>query len=155
MAGDVTLGDLIRFKRTLAPSYAYATDTGTASRTLAAWQVVGATAAQPVLPASALGPDEVVNDNTGTLAGAANLTLPTAAAILAAMPNAYVGETFKFRVKNSSGGAFAYTVLTNTGLTLTGTMTVAQNTYRDLYFTVTGIGAAAALTVQNVGSGTA
>lgn len=155
MTGDVTLGALIRLKRTLAPVYYLAADTSIVAHTLAAWQVVGATAAQPVLPASSLGPDEVVVDLTGTLAAGAALTLPTAAAILAAMPNAYVGEQFKLRIKNDSSGAFSWTVTTNTGITLTGTATVAQATFRDFYVMITGVGANAAITVNNVGAGTA
>lgn len=92
---------------------------------------------------------------TGTLAGAVNLTLPTVAVLatqmqqLGAIP--FTGASFKFRVVNASAGAFAWTVVTNTGWTLVGTMSVAQNTWRDFVVNFTS---AAAATLTSVGTGT-
>lgn len=88
---------------------------------------------------------------TGTLAGAASITLPTAANLIAGIPNAGLGTSYRLRIINSSGGAFVWTVVTNTGLTLSGTLTIAQNTWRD--FDVI-IGSASTVTVQAVGTGT-
>ena len=91
---------------------------------------------------------------TGTLAGAANATLPTVATLLQQLPQAQVGSTYKLRIINSSSGAFAWTVVTNTGWgTLNGTMTIAQNTWRDFIVTITSVGSATA-TLQAVGTGT-
>lgn len=92
---------------------------------------------------------------TGTLGAGAALTLPTAANLLAALPAniqaAPIGTSFMLRIINASSGAFAWTVTTNTGWTLSGTMTVAQNTWRDFIATVTAVGA---ITLQSIGTGT-
>lgn len=89
---------------------------------------------------------------TGVLASGQNITLPTAAAIVAAIPGATVGMSYPLRIINTSGGAFSWTVVTNTGLTLTGTLTIAQNTFRDFYVTLTSL---TAVTVTARGVGTA
>ena len=91
--------------------------------------------------AQVAGAQDVTLECTGALGSGQALTLPTAAAIVAALPNAYVGKTYKLRIINRSAGAFAWTVTTNTGLTLTGTMTIAQNTYRDFVVTLTSLSA--------------
>ncbi|KVT62181.1 hypothetical protein WK54_07680 [Burkholderia ubonensis] len=62
-----------------------------------------------------------------------------------------VGLTWQLRVINSSGGAFAWTVTTNTGWTLGGSMGVNQNTFRDFVVTITS---ATTATIQSVGTGT-
>jgi hypothetical protein len=99
--------------------------------------------------AKVAGAQNVVLNLTGALgSGQRACTLPTAAQIVAAIPNAYVGQTYRLRIQNSSSGAFAWTVTTNTGLTLTGTMTVAQNTYRDFLVTLTSLTAVA---IQSLG----
>lgn len=94
---------------------------------------------------------ENILDLTGALAGAANVQSDTAANIIAAIPNAAVGTSVGLRIVNNSSGAFAWTLTAGTGVTLTGTMSVAQHTFRDFLITVTG---AAAVTIQNIGSGT-
>ena len=150
-----TLGGLMRMKKTIAPTYFYQTpDTATAGKTLAVWQIIGTSAAQPNLPAQYIGPDEVVVTMTGTLTAGANLQLPTASAITSALQNDYPGQTFKLRIRNLSAGAFAWTVTTNTGITLNGSVDIQQNAYRDFFITITGIGANAACTVQSIGGGT-
>ncbi len=55
------------------------------------------------------------------------------------------------RVINQSSGNFAWTVTTATGWTLTGTMTVAQNTFRDFMVSFTSK-TAAVLTSVGTGS---
>lgn len=99
--------------------------------------------------------DTVLN-LTGTLGAGAALTLPTVAVLIATLTpsQAVVGSSTLLRVINSSGGAFAWTVTTATGWTLNGTMTVAQNTWRDFILTLTNVGATPTATVQAVGTGT-
>lgn len=95
--------------------------------------------------------NEVTLDLTGTLGGGANAQLPTVANLVAAIPNAVAGQSYKLRIINSSSGAFTWTVTTNTGWTLNGTMTIAQNTWRDFYLTLTTTSAAV---LRAVGTGT-
>lgn len=122
-------------------SDAYNTNTSTAGTTLTAANVSGAVA-------------EVVLNMTGTLVGAANAQLPTVASLLAVLHATTVGTSFKLRIINSSSGNFAWTVTTNTGWTLNGTMSINQNTWRDFIVTVTGVGGSAAATLQSTGTGT-
>lgn len=93
---------------------------------------------------------------TGTLGAGAALTLPTVANLIAALPSAVqsspVGITWQLRILNTSSGAFAWTVTTNTGWTLNGSMVVAQNTFVDFVLTITS---ATTATLQRVGTGTA
>lgn len=84
--------------------------------------------------------------NTGTTP--ASLNLPTAAQIVAAIPNAKVGLTYMLNYRNGSGSANTATLTTNTGLTLTGTMTIAQNVTRTFQVTLTSL---TAVTFQSMG----
>jgi hypothetical protein len=88
---------------------------------------------------------------TGTLTGASNATLPTVANLIAALHAPTVGTSYRLRITNASSGAYTWTVLTATGWTLTGTMTVAQNTWREFVLTLTSLTAA---TLQSVAVGT-
>lgn len=99
--------------------------------------------------ANVIGADKVVFDNTGVTP--ANLQLPTAAALMAAYPAMQVGQAWELIVKNSSSGANTLTLTTNTGLTLTGTMTAVQNQGRMLIVTCTNNGATPTFTVQSFG----
>ena len=119
------------------PAVKYNTNAATSSTTLAAADISGG--------------NDVCLNLTGALAAGANATLPTVAALVAAIPNVQAGQSYNVRIINSSSGAFAWTVLTNTGWTLNGTMTVNQNTWRDFYVTFTSTTAA---TLQSVGTGT-
>lgn len=119
-------------------SFAYNTNTATSAVTLTAANITG-------------GLDEVTLNLTGTLAAGANATLPTVANLVAALPAPAAGQSYKLRIINSSSGAFSWTVTTNTGWTLNGTMTVADNTWREFYLTLTSLTAA---TLQSVGTGT-
>jgi hypothetical protein len=76
-------------------------------------------------------------ENTGTTP--ANLQFPTAANIVLAIPNAQVGQSYNLLVRNSSGSANTATITTNTGITLHGTMTIAQNVTRTFYVTLTSL----------------
>ena len=75
-------------------------------------------------------------------AGAINLTLPLATdldtAVGASAPN---NTSFDFSIINTSGGANAATVLTNTGWTLLGAMAVNQNVSGRFRARKTGAGA--------------
>lgn len=116
----------------------YNTNTATAGTTLTAANITGGAA-------------DVVLNLTGTLLGAANAQLPTVASLQAALHGASPGSSYWLRIMNTSAGAFAWTVTTNTGWTLGGTMSVAQNAYRDFIVTFTSLTAA---TLQAVGGGT-
>jgi len=59
------------------------------------------------------------------------------------------GWSYMLRITNSSGGTT--TLAAGTGVTLTGTMTMATNTFRDFVVTINNAGA---ITIQSVGSGT-
>lgn len=91
-------------------------------------------------------------DLPATLGAGASVTLPTVANLVAAMTSPMVGQSYTLRVINRSSATFAWTVLTNTGWTLNGLMTVNQNTFRDFVVTLTSLSAA---TLQTVGIGTA
>lgn len=137
MTGDVTIGALARIQLALGTNAKYNINTSTTSSTLTAANISGAF--------------DVVLNLTGTLGGAANATLPTVQALIAGLKNAVAGQSYNLRIINSSSGAFAWTVLTNTGWTLGGTMSINQNTYRDFIVT---FGAANTATLQAVGTGT-
>jgi len=125
------------------PNAAYNTDTSTAAHTVVAAKLTG-------------GASQVTLAMTGALTVAATATTDTATNIVAAIPTAqrYVGSSYKLRVINESSGAFAWTIAGGTGVTITGTATVAQNTWREFQVSITALGATPAVTFQNVGTGT-
>lgn len=75
---------------------------------------------------------------SGPASVARNYQLPTAANLIAAMPEMDVGDTFAFIL--CSTGAGAITVTTNTGITLSGNVTAAAGGSR--WFVVEKTGAA-------------
>lgn len=101
---------------------------------------------------AAMGPARLVTLNlTGALGAGAALTLPTVALLVAQLAGFGVAlYSSRLRIINSSGGAFAWTVTTAAGWTLTGTMTIAQNTFRDFDLSLQSL---AAGTLQQVGTG--
>jgi len=83
-------------------------------------------------------------------AGAARADLlPTAAAMILAMNKPAIGASFEFVIRNTASAANSITVTTNTGLTLSGTMTIAQNNSRRFKLVVTG---SAAVTIYSLGT---
>lgn len=101
-------------------------------------------------PSTKLG---TMNATTGSLAagaitGADHVTLissnatpgaqlvRTAAQMLADTPNGKVGEPWRFRVVNTGAGTFTLTADGGATVTLSGTMTVLQNTWRDFVATL-------------------
>lgn len=121
-------------------SAAYTTASNTTGFTASAAQVTGGLASVDL----AL---------TGTLGAGANITTPTAAAIVAALHCPTVGTSYRLRITNRSGGAFSWTVVAGSGITLNGTATIAQNTWREFVMTVTNA-ATPAVTMQSVAVGT-
>jgi hypothetical protein len=88
---------------------------------------------------------------TGTLGAGKAITLPLVTDLVAAIPAAQVGQSYRLRIINESSANFAWTVTTNTGWTLTGTMTIAQNTWREFVVTLVSLTTA---TLQSVAVGT-
>lgn len=119
------------------PSTQYAAATNTSGFTATGAQVAGAA--------------DVTLNLTGAMGADANIQLPAAVDLVAAIPNARAGMSFKLRIINSSSVNHVWTATTNTGLTLNGTMTMAQNTFRDFYVTLTSLTAVA---IQAIGTGT-
>jgi hypothetical protein len=108
-----------------------------------------ATSGATLTAANIFGSADVTLDLTGSLGGAANLQMPTVAALIAAMPNPKTGQNYRLRIINTGAG-YTWTVTTNTGWTLTGTMTLATTTWRDFIVSLTSLTAA---TLQNIGGG--
>lgn len=78
-------------------------------------------------------------------------TVPTAAALFAALrsPAKIVGLSFDFTIRNTADAAETITLTTDTGMTMSGTMTIAQNnskTFRVVF------ASAAAATVYSLGT---
>jgi hypothetical protein len=107
-----------------------------------------------ILPASALvgGSSGVTLNMTGALVASALLVLPTVAALIAALTvpgyDPTIGQSYTLRIINSSSVNFPWTVTTNTGWTLLGTMSIPQATTREFYLTITSLTTA---TLQSVG----
>lgn len=78
-----------------------------------------------------------------------SLTLPLGADMDTAIPDMRTGQSYTLRIINTNSGTA--TVVTNTGWTLTGTLTIATNTWRDFVITRTGTGT---YTGKQVGTGT-
>lgn len=85
-------------------------------------------------------------------AGRADL-VPTAANLVAALPFANVGTTFQFRIQNDADAAETITLTTNTGATMSGTMTIAQSNSKLFEVRITNITAGSeAYTVNALGT---
>jgi hypothetical protein len=128
----------IRILPSFTTNQAYNTNTATSGTTLTGANISG-------------GQIEVTLAMTGTMGGDANAQLPTVANLVAAIPNAVAGQVYKLRIINESSANHVWTITTNTGWTLNGTMTIAQNTWRDFYVTLTTTSAAV---LQSIGTGT-
>lgn len=117
------------------------------------------------LPSTAL---TTLNATTGSLAagkitGASNVTMVSsnatpgaqlvrsAANMLADTPNGQVGQSWNLRITNTGAGTLTLTADGGTTVTLTGTMTVPQNTFRDFVCT---FNTATTATITAVGTGT-
>lgn len=109
-----------------------------------------ATASTTASAASMTGGSPVVLDMTGTLAAAGNLTTPTAAQLIAANPNFPIGGSYLLRVINETAATNAWTLVGGTGVTVSGTATIAAASFTDFLVTFTS---ATAVGIQRVGSG--
>ena len=76
---------------------------------------------------------------------------PTAASLLTAVPGAVAGTSFIVTIRNTADAAETITMTTNTGLTLSGTMTIAQNAQKSFLVTFTDV-STAAVTIYSMGS---
>ena len=76
----------------------------------------------------------ILRDPNG--AGRSDVT-PTAAAIVAALQGARVGLSFEFTIRNDADAAETITVTAGSGVTLSGTMTIAQNNIKRFLVNVT------------------
>ena len=83
-------------------------------------------------------------------AGAARADLfPTAVEIFAALNHPTVGASFDIHIRNTSSAANTITMTTNTGLTLSGVMTIAQNNAKSFKVVVTS---PTAVTIYSLGT---
>lgn len=87
--------------------------------------------------------------HTTTGGATPSLTLPLAAGVIAALPGLQIGESFMLRIINANSGVA--TVVTNTGWTTSGTLTIANGTWRDFIVAKTS---PTTLTLTNAGTGT-
>lgn len=91
---------------------------------------------------------------TATPTAAAALTTPTATALLAAMQGAVAnGSIYHLIIKNTSAGANTITLTAGTGVTISGTATIAQSTFREFYLIPTNT-STPAVTIVAIASGT-
>lgn len=81
--------------------------------------------------------------------GATALTTPTAAALLAASPNGGLGSQWLIRIINTNGGTL--TITADATVTITGTRTLATNTWREFICTIL---TATTASWQQIGTGT-
>jgi hypothetical protein len=83
--------------------------------------------------------------------GPATDTTDTATNIAAQIPGCLTGSAFNFFLRNTSGGANTITVAGGTGVTVTGTATIAQNNVRSFLGVVTNC-TSAAVTFYSLGT---
>lgn len=130
---DTTLYNLSEFINTgftiYNPNVAYSTDDGT-TQTLTTAMVTGA--------------NQVFHLSTGGTTP--TLTTPTAAAIIAAQPNFQVGDSYFLEIQNANSGTA--TVAGGSGVTITGTATIATTKFRRFMVTQS---TATTVTLQDLG----
>ena len=85
-------------------------------------------------------------------AGRSDVT-PTAAQLVAAVQGARPGLSFEFSLLNNSSGATTCTVTAGAGVTLSGTMTIAQNNIKRFLCRITNATAGSeAVTIYSLGT---
>lgn len=90
----------------------------------------------------------ILRDPAG--AGRSDVT-PTATEILAALDAPHVGLSFEFTIRNTADAAETITVTAGTGVTLSGTMTIAQSNSKRFLAVITNVGTPA-VTIYSLGS---
>lgn len=90
-----------------------------------------------IVAANMAGAKVVAFENTGTTPG--TLTTDTAAAIVAAIASAQVGDGYMLYIRNSSGSANTATIAGGTGVTMHGTLTIAQSVTRTFVVVLTSL----------------
>lgn len=124
----------LKWKSTLLPQPGASFVTGTTTTTFAVDELTG-------------GAFTVYNNTQGT---PGSIATRTATQMFADDAYSRVGSSYHLRIINNQGTG-TLTVTNGTGVTLTGTMTIAINTFRDFIVTYTS---ATALVIQSVGIGT-
>lgn len=119
----------------------YASNAATTAATVTAAQIAG-------------GGNLHVMDMTGTLAGSAALTTPTAAQIIAVLPNFQVGDSYILRVINRTAATQAWTLTGGSNVTVNGTATIAAAAWADWIVTLNQTLATPTVVITSVGRGT-
>ena len=78
---------------------------------------------------------------------------PNAADIISAIPNCADSDSFKFIIKNAADAEETITLTTGTGITITGTATIARNNTKEFLCVVSDVDAAA-VTIYSLGTWT-
>ena len=85
--------------------------------------------------------------------GARSDVTPTAALIVAGLTGAIVGSSFEFTIRNAADADEAITLTAGTGVTLSGTMTIAQNNSKRFLAVCTNVTAdSEAVTIYSLGT---
>lgn len=111
-----------------------------------------------VLPTTTatLTPNQMVGLGAGALSGAATYTTPSATALCSLWP--FVGSSnaasfnWDWFVRDTAAGSNSITVAAGSGVTVSGTATVAQNNIKHFKVNVTGCGGTPAAVVYSLGT---
>jgi hypothetical protein len=123
---------------------------GVSALTSVATVTTDATAGAKTYTAAELVGGLILRDPAG--AGRSDVT-PTAAAIVAEIAGAIVGSCFEFTIRNTADAAETITLTAGSGVTLSGTMTIAQNNSKRFMAVCTNVtGAAEAVTIYSLGT---
>ena len=76
---------------------------------------------------------------------------PTATQIVNAISNCAIGSSFRFHIRNTADANETITLTAGTGVTLSGTMTIAENYAKDFLAIVTNVGSPA-VTIHSLGT---
>lgn len=96
----------------------------------------------------------VVLDMTGSLGAGATLTTPSAAAIIAQLPNLMSGAGYHLRIINETSATNAWTLTAGSNVSVTGTATIAAAGWTDFVVTLNQSASPATVVFQRAGSGT-
>lgn len=122
--------------------------------TQVAWQrataTTDATAGARTYTAAELIGGLILRDPAG---GSRNDVTPTAALIVAGIQGAVVGSSFEFTIRNTADAAETITVTAGADVTLSGTMTIAQNNSKRFLAVCTNVGAGTeTVTIYSLGT---